>query len=121
MPRRKKLTVMAYPDLTPDAMYPAMITHVDVGDALSVVLKHLSAGQEGRSQAVTLRLPVRPDGCTAALFNACGLSTEIGAEVDPKAIIGMVVNVRFGILHDTKEWQPIAFEPQATEEVSRDK
>ena len=110
MPRKKKLTVMAYPDLKSDAMYPALITNVDVGDTLSIILKHLSADQEGRSQVVKIRLPVRPDGLAAALFHACGLSTEIGAELDPKAIIGAVVNVRFGIFRDTQVPEPVAFE-----------
>ncbi len=110
MPRKKKLTVMAYPDLKSDAMYPALITNVDVGDTLSIILKHLSADQEGRSQVVKIRLPVRPDGLAAALFHACGLSTEIGAELDPKAIIGAVVNAHFGPAEDSAELVPIGFE-----------
>lgn len=121
MPKRKTLTVMAYPDLETDRPYTVRIVAADVvKDTLSVTIKHTEVEQEGRTHLLAYPLPLRPLSVAATLCASCGLPTDVGAEIELTAIVGKAVVVLFGTDSKGHAGQPVAFKPMPSTEAGHD-
>jgi len=121
MPKKKILTVMPYPDLATDRPYAVRVVAADVvKDTLSVTIKHTEVEQEGRSHLLTFPIPLRPASVSASLVSSCGLSTDVGAEVELTAIVGKAVVVLFGTDSKGQAGQPVAFKPMPATESRHD-
>lgn len=109
--RKWLIKVQDYPSLSPRKYYRVKITDVErernpVG--IAVTVQHLSPEQEGRSVHFTLLLPIRISGLAAEFFRACNLIIAIDKEIEPKSVIGTLLEVRF-IKNEVGEYEPVEF------------
>jgi hypothetical protein len=118
MPRKRMLKVVADPQPKADVAYAVQVTTSEpLDDILRVTVRHVSHEMDGFTRVFELRLPLTPSSLAARLFRAAGVATEVDAEIDPKAIAGAALAVRFAILPGESQPQPVAFEPLKKEET----
>lgn len=98
MRKPRPLKVEEYPPFRRDHEYLVQVHRVRASgktQQLRVTLVHRDHEQDGREQELELPLPIRPAGRTAQFFRACGVDVCAGAEVDPVAVRGSFIHVRF--------------------------
>jgi len=112
MPRKWSFKIEDWPALAA-AFYLMKVLGVSKSKSpagLLVEPEQLDKSQAGRRHTVSLPLPCRPEGLTAAFFRAAGLDVSIGT-VTPADAIGTILKARMEPAPDGKGYQAVAFEP----------
>ena len=112
MPQKWTLKIEGWPAL-PVAFYLMKVLGISKSKSpagLQVELEHLDKSQAGRRHTVSLPLPCRPEGLTAAFLKAAGLDVSIGT-VTPADAVGAILKIRLEPAPDGKGYQAVAFEP----------
>ena len=117
MARPVTVTVEGELPLRAGATYPGVVCGIEKKSKpqhLQVKLRNLDPKQEGRVHEITLLLPVRPSGKTAAFFRAVGEKVEIGRAIPVRSAVGKVVKMKFGSSPEGSV-DVVSFEPPAKE------
>ena len=112
MPRKWTLQIEGWPALAA-AFYLMKVLGISKSKSpagLLVEPEQLDKSQAGRRHTVSLPLPCRPEGLTAAFFRAAGLDVSIGT-VTPADAVGAILKIRLEPAPDGKGYQAVAFEP----------
>ena len=109
--RKSIVKVVADPPLSTRMYYLVKITHIEIKrkpDGIAVTVQHLSAKQEGRCHKFILSLPLRLSSRAALFLAACGIDIAIGQEIEPKSVVGTIIEMRLS-LGKAGEYQPAEF------------
>ena len=97
MARQVTVKVEGHRAVREGELYPGIVCNIEKkSKRLQVTLRNLDPDQDGREHELSLRLPVRPSGRTAAFFKAVGQEVEVGKTLALRDAIGKVVRMKFG-------------------------
>ena len=99
MPKQLRFEVVGFPPEVADRWYLARVVDLKrdpTTKGVNGTFEHLHRSQEGNVRSTVLPMPVRPRGRTGRFFQACGCSTDVGATIVLRDVVGKVIKIRMG-------------------------